>query len=237
MCHLCCNDARGPHCRTVDISLGVELCDSVAHRTGAPLASALNVQAGVDTPNLVIAKVGDGGKVSMYNNAGTVDLVADVAGWYPAQSGLNSLTPTRLLDTRDGTGGSAGKIRQCGKIDLQVAGRGGVPTTGAGVVILNITATGGTASSYITAWPSDQPRPESSVLNVQPGVDRPNLVVAKLSADGKVSLYNNNGAVDLCSRSAKFPRCAHRNSPPVRRGQCSGWRVPVVVRRSVSLRA
>ncbi len=34
-----------------------------------------------------------------------------------------------------------------------------------------------------------------------------------------------------CSRSAKFPRCAHRSSPPVRCGQRSGLRVPVVVRR------
>jgi hypothetical protein len=40
--------------------------------------------AGQSVPNLVIATVGSGGQVSLYNRAGTVDLIADVAGWYPA---------------------------------------------------------------------------------------------------------------------------------------------------------
>jgi hypothetical protein len=35
-------------------------------------------------PNLVVAKVGAGGKVSLYNNAGSTHLVADVMGWFPA---------------------------------------------------------------------------------------------------------------------------------------------------------
>ena len=38
-------------------------------------------------------------------------------------------------------------------------------------------------------------------------------------------------------RSLNFPSCAHRNSPPGGGVQSSGWRVPVVVRRSWSLRA
>jgi hypothetical protein len=32
-------------------------------------------------PNLVVAKVGTGGKVSIFNSAGTSHVVADVAGW------------------------------------------------------------------------------------------------------------------------------------------------------------
>jgi len=34
----------------------------------------------------VIAKVGDGGKVSLFNFAGSTDLIADVVGWYPSTS-------------------------------------------------------------------------------------------------------------------------------------------------------
>jgi hypothetical protein len=49
-----------------------------------PLASNLNFVAGETVPNLVVAKLGAGGKVSFYNGGGAANLVADVAGWYGA---------------------------------------------------------------------------------------------------------------------------------------------------------
>lgn len=162
-----------------------------------PEASALNVQPDIATPNLVVAKVGDGGKVSLYNYGGDVHLLADVAGWYPSGGGLTSLTPTRVLDTRTGVGAPAAAVGPAGVISVRVAGQGGVPATGAGTVVLNVTATQGTATSYVTAWPAGAPQPNSSVLNIQPGVSRPNLVFAKLGSDGAVSLFNESGEVHL----------------------------------------
>ncbi|MEZ5143133.1 MAG: hypothetical protein R2726_11540 [Acidimicrobiales bacterium] len=52
--------------------------------TGAstPTASNLNWKAGVTIANSVTAKVGTGDTISMFNNSGTVNVVADVAGWY-----------------------------------------------------------------------------------------------------------------------------------------------------------
>ena len=47
-----------------------------------PLAANLNFVGGQTVPNLVVAKVGAGGKVSLYNAAGSVHVIADVAGWY-----------------------------------------------------------------------------------------------------------------------------------------------------------
>ena len=47
-----------------------------------PLASNLNVGPGQTVPNLVVAKLGSNGKVCLYNHAGTVDLVADVNGYF-----------------------------------------------------------------------------------------------------------------------------------------------------------
>jgi hypothetical protein len=46
-----------------------------------PTASNLNLQSGKTAPNLVIAKVGADGRIRLYNNAGTVHLIADVMGW------------------------------------------------------------------------------------------------------------------------------------------------------------
>jgi hypothetical protein len=42
--------------------------------------------AGGTVPNLVVARLGAGGKVSLYNgSAASVHLIADVAGWYGAE--------------------------------------------------------------------------------------------------------------------------------------------------------
>ena len=50
-----------------------------------PLASSLNFAAGETRANLVIAKVGAGGVLNLYNGSGgTVHLIADIAGYYPA---------------------------------------------------------------------------------------------------------------------------------------------------------
>ena len=46
-----------------------------------PLASNINL-TGLDTPNLVVAKVGDGGRVCIYTSNAS-HLVADIAGYFP----------------------------------------------------------------------------------------------------------------------------------------------------------
>lgn len=52
--------------------------------TAAP-ASNLNYVTGQTVPNLVIVKVGADGKVTLANSSpGTVQLIADVAGYYLA---------------------------------------------------------------------------------------------------------------------------------------------------------
>ena len=61
-----------------------------------PMASSLNVPSGDVRGNLVIAKVGAGGKVSFNNFAGNVHLVADIAGWY-------KLPPTHIPDAPPGS--------------------------------------------------------------------------------------------------------------------------------------
>jgi len=55
--------------------------------TGAaqPLASNLNLNPGTTIPNLVIAKVGTLGQVSIYNGSSApTEVVVDVQGWFPS---------------------------------------------------------------------------------------------------------------------------------------------------------
>jgi len=46
-----------------------------------PNASNLNFMPGQTRPNLVISALGSNGKVSLFNSAGTTDIVVDVLGW------------------------------------------------------------------------------------------------------------------------------------------------------------
>jgi hypothetical protein len=169
--------------------------------TDRPLASNLNFNAHKTVPNLVMARVGAGGKVTIYNNSGSADVVADVQGWYaspvnPVGSRYVPLEPARVLDTRFGNGAS-GPVPAGGVVDLVVAGRGGVPQSGVTAVVLNVTAIGLTGpDTFVTVYPSATQRPLASNLNVVQGQVVPNAVVARLN-NGRVSLYNNLGAVDL----------------------------------------
>ncbi len=47
-----------------------------------PLASNLNMRPYSTVANMVFVKVGDDGKVNLYNLVGRTDIVVDVAGWY-----------------------------------------------------------------------------------------------------------------------------------------------------------
>ena len=47
-----------------------------------PVASNLNLEIGMDVPNLVMTSVPVSGKDRFYNKVGNVQLIADVAGWF-----------------------------------------------------------------------------------------------------------------------------------------------------------
>ena len=168
-----------------------------------PNASNLNFLPGQTIPNLVIAKVGSNGQVSLFNSAGNTGLIADVAGYFTTASKLTSLVPTRLLDTRsglttiDGQFAGVGAVAGGHQLDLTVAGRGGLPASGIGAVVMNVTATNPTAAGFITAWPTNAARPLASNLNFVPSQTIPNLVISAVSPAGQMSLFNSAGSTDL----------------------------------------
>ncbi len=175
-----------------------------------PTSSNLNFTTGQTVPNLVVAKLGTGGVVRIFNRFGTVDVIADVAGYFPETDGFVPVQPARLLDTRpaestiDDLGRPGGPLGPDSTLDLEVLGRGKVPSTGVDAIVLNVTATSVTAPSFLTVWPSGAPRPTTSNLNLAPGQTVPNLVVAKIGAAGKVSIYNGFGSTDVIADVAGY---------------------------------
>jgi dipeptidyl aminopeptidase/acylaminoacyl peptidase len=82
-------------------------------------------------------------------------------------------------------------------VELQVSGRGGVPVGFLGTVALNVTATGPSAWSFLTVFPTGELRPDTSSLNFAPGSTVANLVLVPTSLDGRVTVANAYGATDV----------------------------------------
>ncbi|MEZ5142891.1 MAG: glycoside hydrolase family 76 protein [Acidimicrobiales bacterium] len=170
--------------------------------TGAPmpLASNLNFGAGQVVANLVMAKPGDGGRVSVHNNSGAVHVVLDVTGYTssaPSGSIFSAVVPTRVLDSRDGTGGYTTGWGPATTRPVTVAGGTTPVPADATAVVVNLTGVLPTATTHLTVWPTGQPMPTASNLNLPPGDVRPNLVIAKVGTDGTASIYNNSGTLDV----------------------------------------
>ena len=176
--------------------------------TNRPLASNLNFQAGQVVPNLVVAPVGADGKVSIYNNLGEAHIVADVQGWYTKPADVSPrafyfpLSPARHLDTRtgDGTGGATARLGPGQTLEFVASNANGVPFGGADALVFNVTAIDHTgADSFLTVYPTGYPRPLASNLNFVSGETVPNLVVVRMGSNGRVSIYNNAGAVHVAA--------------------------------------
>jgi hypothetical protein len=160
-----------------------------------PDASNVNFGVGDTIPNAVISSVGPGGKVCIFT-AGRNEIIADVNGYFPADTTFVGSAPSRLLDSRP-TGATIDNqssrigLRPAGSVtELVVAGRNGVPAT-AKSVALNVTVTEATDAGFVTVFPCGSAKPDASNLNFSGGQTIANLVVATVGAGGKVCLFTS----------------------------------------------
>ncbi|MEP7203737.1 MAG: hypothetical protein ABI894_14070 [Ilumatobacteraceae bacterium] len=165
-----------------------------------PLASSHNFVPGLTVANLVLAKVGAGGQVSIFNSGGNTHVVADVVGYFSATGGqFVPLSPSRIVDSRFGIGtGITGPIGQGQTVPISVTGVGPSPVpTGAKAAVVNVTSVDSSIQSFITVWPNGDERPTASTLNPRVGVPVPNLAYLKLGPGGQLLLYNNSGSTNF----------------------------------------
>jgi len=107
------------------------------------------------------------------------------------------VTPTRVLDTRNGTGAPEAKIGPNGTIAVNVEPANVVVPVNMGTisaVVMNLTATDETGNGVITAYPDGGALPSASNLNFSANKNIPNLVTVKVGADDKVDLHNGSSA-------------------------------------------
>jgi RHS repeat-associated protein len=125
----------------------------------------LSYSAGERVSNSGIIAVGSDGKIQLMATS-TTDLLVDVQGYYtagdPTAGGYVPIAPTRIVDTRNGTGLPLAKLAAGSTTTIQVTGTSGVPS-GASAVMVEMTAMNQTNSTgHFTVYPSDESRPTTS---------------------------------------------------------------------------
>ena len=165
---------------------------SVGPSIGAnPSTSTINFPLGDARANNLTLPLNSQGKLMAVfrGSAGkSTHLIVDVTGYFVADdtgATYKPVTATRLLDTRDGTGGLSGAFKTGTPRTFQVTG--GIIPAGAKAVTGNLTVVGQTTGGYISLTPTATADPKTSTLNFPVGDVRANGVTVPLSATGTLS--------------------------------------------------
>ncbi|HUF97918.1 MAG TPA: S8 family peptidase [Ilumatobacter sp.] len=164
-----------------------------------PTASTVNYLPGDVVANTAIVPLDADGEVCLYT-LGAADFALDVTGYVPSGSDLVGLNPQRYLDTRaspdaptfDALASAVGRLVADGVIEVQIAGRGGVPANAASAVV-NLTAIAPDAPGFLTLY-SCGDRPTASTVNYFANQFVPNGAVIELSDTGTVCVYSSASA-------------------------------------------
>jgi hypothetical protein len=186
-----------------------------AYATGAakPIASTLSFAAGATVSNMALVRTDSTGHLSLSMAglvAGTAHVTVDVMGWFSTSSytagtadnvddergsRLTTLTPKRLIDTRNGAAADT-PIAAGATLTVSLA----TAPTPAEAVLLNITALAPTATTMLAVLPDALAagRPAATQnMNVRVGATRSNLVIARIGTDRSVRIYNRAGNTNV----------------------------------------
>jgi hypothetical protein len=120
-----------------------------------------------------------------------------------AHASPHVVPPSRLLDTRDATGGHKGRLAAGETFQLTVSGMADVPGN-ASAVALNVTAVSPVGDGFLSAWPCGGPEPTTSNLNFVGGQIVANSVMVGVGANGRVCLKSSVATDALADVSAWF---------------------------------
>jgi len=168
---------------------------------GAPTAgeiSTINYAPGDFRPNSVVVPVDASGNICI-RTLTTSGVIVDFTGYFVSAGGLafQALDPVRMFDSRSTspelnplTGGArapAGYV-----VRIPIAGVRGVPA-GAEAVSVNLTATGATEGSYLSAFPCGESLPASSNVNITPAQPAAsNGAMIQLGTEGALCVFTLN---------------------------------------------
>jgi len=192
-----------------------------------PSASNLNFAPGKVIANLVTVTLGQGGAVNIYNALGTVNVVADVEGYFEPEAStdvvgeFHPISPVRVCDTRTTSPTPVckahGALSSSDSMVVNVTGIGSgsnmIPTDGsAAAAVVNLTGVAGTALTLLSLSPTNASGQCSygpghgspfSTINLTPGLVAANRVMVALGPsttggpDNSLCVYNAAGSINF----------------------------------------
>ena len=144
------------------------------------------------------------------------------ADWVPDLHPITwrRVSKLRILDTRPYHSGRLQRWqarRQATSLPCRWPGVADVPTSGVAAVTMNLVLTESSGSGFVTAWPSGQPRPNASNINVEGvGSTISTLVTVPMGADGKVSIFTQSGGHLVADVAGWLPTGTFVASNPTR---------------------
>lgn len=193
----------------------------------SPSTSNINVVPNHVKASMVIVPIGSDGKVHLYNHSGENHVAVDVLGYM--QTGVDPATrpgrvipldaPFRVFDTRLAAFGSVPLAARSQenwsfKKFAESVTLGGTPIGAQSALIGNVTGTQLTrlyptvpVTTFLSMYPGDKPRPNTSNLNVPEGENVPNMSMVSFGTVDEntgdnvpadpyvVQAYNHNGSM------------------------------------------
>lgn len=149
-----------------------------------PGTSNLNPAAGQTVANEITVPVGADGRVDVFNHVGSVQVIADLLGYYaPGEHALyQPITPVReFQNTPIGPNTDEGLTVFLNGNDLP----------NATALVLNVTVPNATADGFVTVWQGSGSKPTTSTVNFTKGQTVANQAVVPYN--GEFRLYNSAG--------------------------------------------
>ncbi|MET7396335.1 choice-of-anchor D domain-containing protein [Dactylosporangium sp. NPDC005572] len=172
-----------------------------------PKASTLNFTPGSVVPNFAVVPTswcftcGAKGAPSIgvgNFSSGRTHIVVDIFGFYddgqiPGGLRFHPLTPTRIVDTRDGLGART----FTGAGTSTVAAPSAVASDNTYALVANVTGVDPVNSTYLSLWATGDTKPTVSNLNLTPHEVRPNAAFVNLGPGNKFNVFNAAWKVDV----------------------------------------
>lgn len=155
-----------------------------------PPTSTVNFAPVEQRSNHVVVGLGGDGTLCLWSNV-AVHVIVDVEGWFGGEPGSGTLfrpfLGSRVLDTRDGTGGVSAKLATNATVSFD-------PSNGArlavgSTVALNVVATEAESAGYLTLYPCGSAPPPTSAVNAVVGTESTNVAFVTVDATSRVCVF------------------------------------------------
>ncbi|MFG2937129.1 LamG-like jellyroll fold domain-containing protein [Streptomyces sp. NPDC048282] len=174
-----------------------------AHSLSFTAGNAITSLAG-DVP------IGTGGTITISVQTSAAAVIAEITGYYTTGTTgqkFHTINPTRLVDTRNGIGGTTTPVASNTAYNLTSAHTQQVTTAATPTIAAMVTVTNPTAAGYATVYPTavGKPTPIINNLNWGTGDTLANLTLTPTDTNGQISIYNtSDGTADFIVDSSGY---------------------------------